>query len=185
MSEIGTSDIHDLRRFVSDTTKSIETRALAASLLGQIRDRESVRSLLSLGVIENDDALAWECLAAIGLVGSRKATRPLMRLIRETRSPLKRQAAVFALGLLADQRARTLLEKTMLDPTEPSRTRGFAAEGLGVLRPNPRTVKRLQALLHDDDPHVQRSASCALAALAFPACADQETNHFDGPYTGE
>jgi HEAT repeat protein len=161
--EAETSD--DLIEIAQDASRSLEDRATACSLLGQMRSRQSAGVLLRLGLDAKENLLIWEAFAAVGAVGSRAATRPLLRLIRTTDSVFKRQAAVFALGFLHDERARPMLTKILLDAKENARTRGLAAEGLGLLRARPGTLQALVELLRDASAEVRYSALCSLGAL--------------------
>jgi HEAT repeat protein len=160
-----TSTDRDLIRISGDSARPLEERVVACALLGDRRLRDAIPVLLQIASKEEDERLVWECLAAIGMVGSRTATRPLISLIRKTRSRLKRQAAVFALGQLADQRARPLFIQVLSNTKETEKTRGFAAEALGLLRPSRRSLETLTLALSDASVEVRYSALCGLAAL--------------------
>jgi HEAT repeat protein len=85
-----------------------------------------------------------------------------MRLIRTTPSWQKRQAAVYGLWGLADQRAEGLLIRILLDKKEVEKTRGFAAEALGLLHPTPLIEEAYIAALQDSSVEVRYSALCGL-----------------------
>jgi HEAT repeat protein len=127
--------------------------------------RTSVLALINIGLKEEDNILVWTAFAAVGTIGSRKATRPLMHLVRTMKSSFKRQGVIFALGMLQDKRARSLLERVLADLREDSKTRGLAAEALGLLRPKEASVKFLIRALEDPSAEVRYSALCALGAL--------------------
>ena len=162
---LGAKTPDDLIEIAEDATRSASDRSTACSLLGLMRSRASISALLQLGLSEKEDLLIWEALAAVGAIGSRTATRPLIHLVRTTDSGFRRQAAVFALGLLHDQRARSALTKALLDARESAKARGLAAEALGLLRATPRTVHVLIEMLRDASAEVRYSALCSLGAL--------------------
>jgi HEAT repeat protein len=175
MVALGAATVGDLTQICLDAARATEDRALACLLLGAMRSRASVFMLLEIGAEaqEEETLLIWQSLAAVGAIRSRRATRPLIRLFRTTRSWLKRQAAVFALGQLADKRAERLLIRVLLDPKEVAKTRGFAGEALGLLGPKPQILKVLVAALEDESAEVRYAALCGIGALrsktALPA----------------
>ena len=150
-------------------------------LLGQRRARIALSDLLEIAGTEEDAILVWESLAAIGALGSRVATRRLLRLFRSTSSLPKRQGAIFALGRLNDPRARSLFLTVVSNPKEDARTRGLAAEALGLLRPKKRSISVLIAALNDHSIEVRHAALLALGALrckkALPALRCLQSDH--------
>jgi len=164
MTALGAASAADLTQICLDPGRKLEDRALACSLLGEIPSRASVLMLLAMGTTEEEPLLIWHSLAAVGAIGSRRATRPLMRLIKTTRSWFRRQAAVFALGQLSDQRAEPLLSRVLQNTKEVAKTRGFAAEALGLLDLAPQTQKALIAALQDESAEVRYSALCGIGA---------------------
>jgi HEAT repeat protein len=130
-----------------------------------MRSRPFVNVLLRLGIDGREDLLIWESLVALGVIGSRTATRPLLRLARASDSRIRRQAAVFALGLLNDKRGRSTLIKVLLDTKEGTKIRGLAAEALGLLPAKRGTTMVLVEMLQDPSAEVRYSALCALGAL--------------------
>lgn len=173
MPSLRSTTEQDLIGICGDASQSYEKRASACLLLGQMRARTSVLALINVGLKEEDSILVWTAFAATGAIGNGKATRPLMHLVRTMTSSFKRQAVVFALGGLQDKRARSLLEWVLADLREDPKTRGLAAEALGLLRPKTPTVKVLIRALEDPSAEVRYSALCALGALrsryALPA----------------
>ena len=57
----------------------------------------------------------------------------------------------------------------LLDIRQDAKTRGFAAEGLGLLPPTRRSTNALIKMLHDQSTEVRYSALCALGALRSKA----------------
>lgn len=165
MAQLGAHSSDDLVKISLDNGRPIEERASACMVLGQMRSRKSISVLLEISKKAEDPLLVWQCLAAVGSIGSRTATRPLMRQIRTATSGFMRQAAVFALGQLIDERARMLLTRVLLDLKEIPKTRGFAAEALGLLRFKKATLTSLVRASEDESPEVRYSVLCGLGAL--------------------
>lgn len=142
-----------------------EVRARACAEIGSHRFRPAIPSLLKLGSIAGDPLIVWQALDAVGAIGSKTATRPLLQLIRDSKSAFVRQAAVFAVGQLADPRARPHLIRVLKNKSELPKTRGFAAEALGLLRSQPASSETLISALGDVEPEVRCAAVSAIAAL--------------------
>jgi HEAT repeat protein len=165
MLDLGLDTFEDLVDLCRDRRRDIPARVRACFLLGQLRCPEALNPLLAVAVEEEQPELVWETLSAIGAIGSLRATRPLLRLLRSTRVGVKRRGAVFALMQLADERARQTLARIVGDRREEEKTRGLAAEALGFLRSVRRSNDALIAVLRDPSAEVRLSALCALDAL--------------------
>jgi HEAT repeat protein len=181
MAALGASTDGDLIQVCKDSARPIDDRALACGLLGQMRSRASLPVLLEVGSTENETLLMWQSLAAVGAVGSRTATRRLMELARRTPSHIRRQAAVFALGMLHDERARSLLIHLLLDVEQDPKTRGLAAEALGLLRPNAQSTRALIQVLGRGSGEVRYSALCGIGALRSKAALPTLRRLLDDP----
>jgi len=156
-----------------DSSLPAAERAQACSWAGQRHLRDALSPLLQIARTEEDPLLVWESLAALGSLGSRIATQPLILFVRSTHSATKRHGAIFALGRLYDPRARSVLVKIVSDRKEDERARGLAAEALGLLRPAKPSTSALIQALGDDSAEVRYSALLAIGALrckeALPA----------------
>lgn len=120
-----------------------------------------------IGVAEGPDY--WDDANRIGQLGARRATRRLMRVVRESAEPDRRAAALHALWSLADARATGLFLQVGWDrsgATEQERV--IAVEGLGVSAHRPFIQKALAGFLQDPAPAVRYSALCAIE-LARPS----------------
>ena len=148
-----------------DSSRPARERAQACAWAGQRHLTEALSTLLQIAKTEEDPLLVWESLAALGALGSRVATRPLILFLRSTQSATKRQGATFALGRLYDPRSRSILVKIVSDRKEDETTRGLAAEALGLLRPAKPSTSALIRALGDDEAEVRYSALLALGAL--------------------
>jgi HEAT repeat protein len=144
-------------------------RASACAEIGRQRSRSALPALIEIVSSGEEREPLFSALAAIGMIGSRAATRPLMKVIARS-PPLKRQCALITLGQLADRRARQLFARTLSDPSELAKTRGIAAEALGLLPPSRQVVKALVSALADPSAEVRYSALCGAEALRCREC---------------
>lgn len=172
-SDIASKTDAELLGVMMDPSRPAAERAQACSWAGQRRLRDALPALLQIARIEENPLLVWASLAALGTLGSRVSTRPLIMIFRSTQSPTKRQGAIFALGRLYDPRARSVLVKIVSDRKEDDKSRGLAAEALGLLRPAKASTSALIGALGDDEAEVRYSALLAVGALrcreALPA----------------
>lgn len=162
MKLIGAATTRELMHIAADQYRATESRVRACFLLGQIKDRAAAKALLRLGHTEHNDRVAWAAFSAIGLIGSPEVTDSLLGLLRSSTNRRKKQMVVYALWLLGDIRSRAVLIRTLADVTEDEKTRGFAAEGLGDLRPTAQTLEALVAALNEPSVFLRMSALCAL-----------------------
>jgi ATP-dependent DNA helicase RecQ len=123
--------------------------------LGEIRSSEGAAELIA--ALQNSDGNVRRLAAsALGKIGDRCATAPLLALLEKETKPQVRQYAVKALGRIRDQRARTVLEKIAADKTERryvSRTAQWALNRLSnresattLPRTNATPQERLQCI---------------------------------------
>lgn len=107
----------------------------------------------------------WDAAGQIGSSGIRRATRPVMRIVRESNEPNRRAAALHALWLLDDPRATPLLLRVAADPVASEKERYIAVEALGVTAHRPHVQRALARYLSDPLPMVRYSALCAVGAM--------------------
>jgi len=159
---LGITNAHDAIRIILDRKKEADLRARACFVAGQLRPPGAARALLRLVRSHPDDPIAWEAFSALGLIGDRRVTKPLLRMLDNADSVSRRQMIVYALWPLSDVRARPVLIRTLLDKQEDETTRGFAAEGLGFVPLSKRSLEALITALGDARVYVRVSALCGL-----------------------
>jgi HEAT repeat protein len=108
-----------------------------------------------------DDAAAADAAKALGLSGASNAIEPLVDLLSVGALPARTQAALEALGALAD--ARTLDVLTLYAGNHAPDTRRRAVKALGAIKDDASTQALLVAL-GDSAPDVRAAAADALAA---------------------
>jgi HEAT repeat protein len=165
MRRLRASSPRDLRRIAADRRYDEESRSKTCWLLGQIGDREAAATLLRLAEREANDRVTHEALSAIGMIGDCSVTAPLLKLLEGTAEKSRRAQIVYALWFLADRRAASALLNILNDSHEDDTTRGFAAEGLGSVRPTVDIVRALGNALSDSSVNVRMSALCALSSV--------------------
>lgn len=105
-----------------------------------------------------------EAARRIGSLGFRRATRPVMRVVREAAEPGRRAAALHALWLLGDRRATPLLLRVATDKTASEEEVRIALEALGAGSMRLPVQRTLANRLGDPSPAVRYSALCAVGA---------------------
>jgi HEAT repeat protein len=141
--------------------------------LGQLKYRGALPVLFRMATEEAEPGLIWQAFWAIGAIGSRTMTKRLEFIARRSADASRRGGAVVALMQLVDRRARSTLSRVVADGTELEKTRGSAAEALGLVRIGSAEVRVLAQALDDPSGEVRFSALCAFAAqcgqLRIPA----------------
>jgi len=173
MAELGLDSDEQLIDLCCNPAIGSKGRVEACFLVGQLRHPDDVRPLIAVATDAAEPELIWEALSAVGAIGSRRATRSLLMLLRSTKSVVRRRGAVFALMQLADERARGVLAGIAGDPSEDEQARGLAIEALGLLAEDKRSLAVIISALSDRSVGVRYSALCAAGALraksALPA----------------
>jgi len=162
MRELGAKDARDLLTTVSNSAIPIETRVAAIGTLGSLRARVPISQFLKV-MSEPVPNLAWAIAHAIGEIGSRRFTRPLIELVRRTGDGASRQAAITALGDLNDPRAVPLLTGIVNDVSEREDIRALAADALSLMANTKGTQAALIGLTRASSPALRYSGVCALS----------------------
>ena len=144
-----------------DSSVATKTRMRACWLLGQLRQKRAVASLLRAFV---DPKLTWEAAKALGVINSKRAVEPLIDSLLESTDREQRAAAAYALGLMADERARDPLVQVLSDPSVDPKVRGHAAEALAQLADD-RVADHLVTALKDRSVEVRYWSTFALGQL--------------------
>ena len=154
---------------VTDGSLAPKTRQTACWLLGQLRRKSAVTSLLSAFT---DPRLTWEAAKALGVTSSKRAVKPLVNALLRAGDMEQRAAAAYALGLLADERGRDPLVSILSDPKVDPKVRGYAAEALAHLADD-RGADQLVAALKDRSVEVRFWAVFALGQLKYKRALPQ------------
>ena len=146
-----------------------EFREAAAVSLGQIADERAV-PLLIASLDDPVEAVREQAAAALGRIDP-KDDKSLGDIERVTTSndPGARQAAVFALGQIADPGSVPVLDECLDPKIETNvKVRRRAATALGRID-DPLSIPSLIAAFGDSDWRVNYTAQAALAAIGQPA----------------
>ena len=106
----------------------------------------------------------WDAAGKIGSLGFRRATRPVMRIVRESGEPNRRAAGLLALWLLGDRRARSLFLRVAGNRDASEKERMIAVEALGISAHRWQVQRALARYLSDPLPMVRNSALRAIEA---------------------
>jgi len=134
--------------------------------LGEIGDPGAVPILvdfLAHSDREKDRLARWAAANALGKLKQPQGVDALVALLDDPGAGL-RQAAVQALGRIADPRAGEPLARTVRSDQDPV-ARELAAQALGTLK-NPAALDVLLPALDDPEPRVAKSAWASALALA-------------------
>ncbi len=101
--------------------------------LGEAHSSDGVPELVA-ALTDGDGNVRRLAASALGKIGDRQATEPLMALLASETRPQVRQYAVKALGSIGDSRARPLLKQIAADQAEQEYTRSSAQEALRHLK---------------------------------------------------
>jgi len=152
-------------RIIMNPGQAISSRSDSIHRLGEWRAREAVSALLVL-LEDGPNELRFSATSALEKIKSRTATRPLLRMLRQSEDPLVRECACEILFFLGDRRSENQLRNILFDQSETSYLRGRAAQALGMIHPTRvRTVRSLVCALQDSDPEVRYSAVCGLSPI--------------------
>ncbi len=136
-----------------------DLRVTACWLLGRLGDKRAIDTLIAV-LQEADFRVVEEAAKSLGILGSSKALRPLIKLLLHPGAPENRKAAAYALGLLHDRRAFEPLVQVLSNSQEAPEVRGYAAEALASLKDR-RASPALMASL--EDPAVEVRFWCVFA----------------------
>ena len=169
--ELNVNSFKSLLAVVPDHSFDIKVRVIACWVIGKIRDKRAVRSLLA-AFEDQDVSLCWEAAKSLGLLGSKRAIQPLIASLFDAKPVDKRAAAAYALGLIGDNRALEPLLNVLLNRDEDVRVRAEVAEALALLG-DARAVPPLINSLRDNSVEVRFWSAFALGELgdkqALPA----------------
>jgi hypothetical protein len=134
MGKLHLSRPQDALTLIARHDLSAEVRSQALAVVAgfpAIADIPTVIQVLREAPTSNLSLQAGKTLAAIG---SRRATRPLLGLIRSSIADHVTFSCVYALWSLRDRRAEATLRWVVANETLAARTRGLAAEILGLFQ---------------------------------------------------
>jgi HEAT repeat protein len=149
MQEYRLGSLGEAAAVLSDPREDAERRAAAGAIIAATRGPRTLPGLLN-AISERDEDLVWGIANSLGTFGSRRATRPLLRIVALPERSARRAAAVYALGLLRDPRAAQALGHVLSREDETEETRALAADALGGLCDNRRALRAL--LANHDSP---------------------------------
>lgn len=121
-------------------------------------------SMLISQMVSNDDRSCWKAADALIQANSRRATKPLLRMMKGGVRAEVRVASIRILGELGDRRARRVLENILNKKEQPPRVRGYAAEALGNVG-DLRSLPVLIAATYSSEVEIRYLAVVALAVL--------------------
>lgn len=165
MAELQIFDAETLLQCCTDAAENIERRGRACLALGHLRHRPAIEVLLSL-LAHEDLSIVFDAARGLAAMKSRRATRALMRIIRQSRREEVRNAVLNALGSLRDRRAEQLLRAIAVSRSESESTRCYAIQALMFAKLRKQTVDDLINSLIDASPLVSWAILTLLGGVA-------------------
>ena len=138
-----------------------EVRYTVALALGELKDPLAVQALIEVTEGDGNPLPRQAAVIALGMIGDKRATRPLARMLRDAPPDVRFQATT-SLVQVNPEKASGYLRKALKDP-DPE-VRASAAAALGDLDQH-KSVNALAALLSDPTGPVQLEAAVSLARL--------------------
>ena len=148
LRRMGLHSIDELPQVILDRSQPEERRLVGCYVAGAAMYRPAVRALLQV-ITQDNERLVWEAGVALSRIGSKRATRPLVNVIRYSEVEESRTAAIYAFFGIQDSRAVPTLINVLSDTSGSPRSRSVAAEVLGLLEPTDASVNELRKALHD------------------------------------
>ena len=161
LSEAGI-EAKDLLRTCQDDQVSSDRRGLACLAAGYLGFRPAIPTLITLCGGESIE-LAINAARALGAIGSYRATRPLLAILRTTTQEAVWGTVASTLGELCDRRAEAYLRHALINGTETQRY--WSAEALRGLAGSPRSMRALEKALKDHSPLVRSAALDTLGII--------------------
>jgi len=163
MDELGVATPEGLLRCCEDTSESSEVRVKACYALGFLKAHKAVPALIKAADDDNPQ-VSCQAILSLSVLGSRRATRPLMRIVRHSANEEVRNMAVLCLGQLCDKRAETLV-CNLLARAESEATRSYAAQALSRLSHSEQSFQAVLKALSDVHALVRWTAAAALGSI--------------------
>ena len=152
-----------LVRYCQDRQQEFNNRHTACAAIATILGRAAIPFLLQLAG-DDESGVVVAAVSSLGSIGSRRSTRPFMRIVRTSKIEVHRQQAIFYLGWLRDRRSENLISRVLLTDV-CARTRLLAAEALEMVYCGRRSVPALIQALPDPSPSVRWSILKTLATI--------------------
>lgn len=175
LQRMGCDSLDGLIDVFQNPEAETELRLFACNALKNFRYKRAVKVMLTTfqDMSENRDVRLMAGVS-LGFLGSKRALRSLISILKNHIEIEMRERAAYALGWLFDERAVEPLMKTLEDVNENEKVRAQAAEALGLFA-DARPVETLTALvdvllanLQDPSPLVRFWVAYALANCHDP-----------------
>lgn len=163
----GGDTLDGLYGLLADRSAAPSLRATAAWLLRRLGDSRAAKALLAV-IDDVSDDVRTQAIIELGGLRATEAVDPLLQRL-DTADRSTRMVVAHALGEIGDARAQAQLRALLVDPAQPAKLRGQAAESLAYLNDAKSSVPFLIAALDDSEAVVRFYAAFALGAIGDPA----------------
>ena len=164
VADIARCDARELLSMALDRQMNTVRRAAACFVIGQRRERCAVDKLIGLAS-DPVEVVSITAIQALVVTGSKRATRPLLRLASNAKSLALKTTSISGLGFLGDSQAEGLLRSFLRN--ESDIVRSVSASALSGLSCRKATIDALVDRLHLDlCPRVRWAAALTLGNVA-------------------
>lgn len=149
--------------YCQDKGQEAHDRLRACGAVADLLGRAAIPFLLRLAA--DEEAVGVDAaLHGLRSIGTRRATRLLMRTLRGSKDDARRQAALDALRFLEDRRSERLVAHVLLTDG-CAQTRELAAEVMAYVHRGRRSVRALMQALRDPSPSVRWWVLAAVSGI--------------------
>lgn len=152
---------------VKDEGTDIEIRLIASWILGQLKNKRALDTLLETFKSTLNKNLIWEISKSLIALKSKKFFPDLFNIITNDKSNIRRMASIYCIGRLKDKEAMAILLRILSSKEEPPDIRSHAAESLGIIG-NTKAVPCLIKALNDESAEVRFWSVYALGMIGNP-----------------
>lgn len=162
--ELTENGIDDVIACIQQNSVSVSLRSAACEVIVASGYQRAHEVLIETLKSEEPD-LVWAAGHSLVIRKSRRATRPLLGLIKTSKTDLTRKVAVYILGFLKDRRSLRALVQLALDRRENPSLRAFAVEALAPLSDDPRMEVAFRSLLEDPEERIRVAVNYARSVV--------------------
>lgn len=162
MEDLNLKDVSDALALAMDLNTPVDIRAASLIALGSLPDKKHIPEILGILRMALAPNVSLAAANALTRIQSRSATKPLVRMIRAEAADHIIFSCVYALWSLRDRRSKFVIQEVVSNVALSPKTRGLAAEVLGIFRSS---LPLLLALKNHPVPDVRCGALYGTAAI--------------------
>lgn len=162
MVDLNIINAEDALALACNLDLSVETRSASLVALSALCGESSIPDIIDILRKAQDPQISLAAAQALSVIQSKHATKPLLRTMFSTSEDHIVFSCIYALWSLRDRRSMLAINRVVNNASLSPRTRGLAAEVLGVFRSS---LPRLLALSRHPVSDVRCGALFGAAAI--------------------